>query len=1097
MSGARLGAFTLHRLIGRGGMASVWLATRDNDTPAAVKVLTAKHAQTLSYQVALRNEVRAAADLCHPNIVLLLDHGEVDAAAETVSGGRLVAGTPWLAMEYASGQSLHRRHPGLGWPQLRGWLLELLSALSHAHARGVIHRDIKPANLLLSQPIDQPMQLKVTDFGLAYATDGSIVASPAAGTPAYMAPEQRAGRVEDYGPWTDLYGVGRTALSLLTGSATGEGLSSVQLPEGMEGWLLRMLAFETGDRFQRAADAAHALSALDGPLKWSELPLAESISLTASSAPSTLLLSSFSIEGDGLTAEVSLSDLPMPPILRPPLPEALPPAEAPPPAGLRAGIRLVSLRRPALTGRQALREQLWAALGAARSAPQVVILDGPAGVGKSRLASWLVENAAEVGAAEVFSARHAPDTPPGAGLSALLARALGCAGLRGQRLHQRLADRLSRLDMPSAEERRAVAALTSAEEIAAFKDIAERHALTWRILRRLSGDRIAAVWLDDAQWDPQALRFAASTLGEGGASLLVLTVQAEALAEQPESAAALEALAAQPGVCRLPVGPLPSDDHRQLIATLLGQQTELTDAIAEKTDGNPLFAVQLVRGWVQRGDLHPGPNGLVLADGARLTVPDDLYAIWASRLDRLLPGGEGRDALEIAATLGMEVSQEEWHSAAALAGVTIPAALAERLLAERLAESTSPRKQWTFAHTMVRESIRRAAAEGGRLLRWHAACAEMLIDAGGDAAERIGAHLFAAEAHAASMPWLLAGARLRRIRGEASPARALLRQHGRAADAQGWAEDDPRRAEGWAEDARAAFSEGDTVAAQALSARAHALGAPIARARAAQVRGRIAHRQQDMAAATRFFDEAVTIAAGAGDAVLQARALQLLAGAHLYQGRTADAARAHEQALQVLPERAEPIDGAMNHYGLAGIALQRRDLVAAREHARAACDGYAAAGHRLGVATSLNLLGEVLLTGGDIDQAAVCYQDAVVRYGRLGVPDRALPMANLGRLHLLRGDFAAARAALEQAGEAVAGTRLARWSVRFRICMMPCHASDDEVEAVEGCLREAEGLAARGVVAPEWRDVARQTAALLAANGRDALAARARAFANN
>src|SRR6185295_5129294 len=146
-----VGPFRLDRCIGRGGMAEVWSGVHAaQGVPVAVKVMTGERAREPSFRAAFRNEVQAVASLDHPGIVIVFDHGEVTPEAEEVSRGLLTAGSPTLAMELADGGTLGSRFTdGIGWAELRQVLLDLLDALAHAHARGVVHRDLKPNNILV------------------------------------------------------------------------------------------------------------------------------------------------------------------------------------------------------------------------------------------------------------------------------------------------------------------------------------------------------------------------------------------------------------------------------------------------------------------------------------------------------------------------------------------------------------------------------------------------------------------------------------------------------------------------------------------------------------------------------------------------------------------------------------------------------------------------------------------------------------------------------------------------------------------------------------------------------------------------------------
>src|SRR5262249_20776126 len=142
--------------------------------PVAIKVVTAATAQQAHFIASFRTEVLSVARLHHPRIIMVLDHGEVPEEAELASDGDLRAGSPYLAMELASGGTLNDVKRPLPWPSLRACLLAIMDALAHAHARGVIHRDLKPHNVLLCSTHDVRPGLKISDFGLARPMDRNL-----------------------------------------------------------------------------------------------------------------------------------------------------------------------------------------------------------------------------------------------------------------------------------------------------------------------------------------------------------------------------------------------------------------------------------------------------------------------------------------------------------------------------------------------------------------------------------------------------------------------------------------------------------------------------------------------------------------------------------------------------------------------------------------------------------------------------------------------------------------------------------------------------------------------------------------------------------
>src|SRR5262249_11723103 len=241
------GGYELLEVLGRGGMGVVYKARqRSLNRLVALKMIRAHAAP--DDLVRLRIEAEAIARLQHPNIVQIIEVGEMD-------------GGPFLALEYVAGGSLAQQLNGKPWPAPRAAeLTETLARAVHcAHEQGIVHRDLKPANILLrrksdnrapesetiarletvksdaaamsSGPSTPDFEPKITDFGLAKLTVGNSAELTATGdflgTPSYTAPEQAMGRVHAIGPATDVYALGAILYELLTGRPPFQGTSAL------------------------------------------------------------------------------------------------------------------------------------------------------------------------------------------------------------------------------------------------------------------------------------------------------------------------------------------------------------------------------------------------------------------------------------------------------------------------------------------------------------------------------------------------------------------------------------------------------------------------------------------------------------------------------------------------------------------------------------------------------------------------------------------------------------------------------------------------------------------------------------------------------
>jgi len=194
------GRYRIERELGRGGMATVFLAHDEElERPVAVKLLAEHLAGDEDFRARFVREARLAGRLSHPNIVRVYDAGETD-------------GRPFIVMEYVAGRSLADtgRLPAARVVELG---VQACSGLQHAHDAGLVHRDVKPANLL----VRADGVLKVADFGIARAAESTrhTQIGTLLGTAAYLAPEQIGG--DDATPSSDLYSLGAVLYELLAG----------------------------------------------------------------------------------------------------------------------------------------------------------------------------------------------------------------------------------------------------------------------------------------------------------------------------------------------------------------------------------------------------------------------------------------------------------------------------------------------------------------------------------------------------------------------------------------------------------------------------------------------------------------------------------------------------------------------------------------------------------------------------------------------------------------------------------------------------------------------------------------------------------------
>ena len=283
--GKTLGRVHIESVLGRGGMAEVYLGTHTTlQRKVAVKIL--RHYLTddprLRPLERFEMEAQAVAKLRHPNIVQVFDFDTVD-------------DQPYLVMEYIPGPplskylgALHARDERLGLPLISRLLTGIASALQYAHENGVIHRDVKPGNILLTSrsikilpgetlPLD--LQPVLTDFGLVRFLNASrkTTSGLITGTPAYMSPEQAKGEATD--GRTDIYSLGVVLYEMLSGKVPFDAESTMsilmkhlhetppsipELAPALQRVLDRALAKNPDERFQQPNEFAFAFESALG-----------------------------------------------------------------------------------------------------------------------------------------------------------------------------------------------------------------------------------------------------------------------------------------------------------------------------------------------------------------------------------------------------------------------------------------------------------------------------------------------------------------------------------------------------------------------------------------------------------------------------------------------------------------------------------------------------------------------------------------------------------------------------------------------------------------------------------------------------------------
>jgi eukaryotic-like serine/threonine-protein kinase len=698
-------------VLGEGGMGIVYRC-RDQattDLVAVKRVILPEGKLASEYIGWFYKEARALATLDHPGIVHARDFGQ------------LADGSPFLAMDLVTGVSLHDLSQSrLSFPIIWSIIDGVLGALAHAHARGVVHGDLKPSNVIVEQRVDQAPRIHILDFGLAWLRrdphderlDGekSMAFAPhaGAGTPGYMAPEQIQHEMHHVQGATDLYALGCILYKLLTGRApfTGDPKELLKLhayhqpptpeivvgaPPGIDKFVMRMLAKRPWDRFEFAAEARRA---------WLRF-VPDNID------PELLKFPQVAPHPEGEKTPTRRTGPRSSGVSLEAVPERAP--------------GLLSIRPSPLVGRDEIRARLReiaADMIADKGPPhRLVILLGPAGVGKTRIAEWLCEVAREDGRMVPLTARYRPVRSALDGMLGAVTQYFNFERADRDTIERSLLERW-KIDKNDRKGRSWVAGaaewlrpMSPGDERVGpsgmrftIDTLELRRLITQYTIRRIADGRPLLFFFDD-------LHYAASATFDGLLKIhrdeldqrifMLVTVRSEDVQLGTPAAERLRELRETMDGEVLEVNPMDRDATCALVRASLPLDDAAVNEAARRSRGFPLFALQQLHSWAHGGNLE--------FVGGHYRVPTDVLAmrpkttadLWDSRV-AAVPRNM-RIAAYAVATLGTDIRRDVM--AALLADLRLPAeeAIAQLQKAEILLPRGPGRYGWP--HALLQEHL--------------------------------------------------------------------------------------------------------------------------------------------------------------------------------------------------------------------------------------------------------------------------------------------------------------------------------------------------------------------------------------------------------
>ncbi|MGH2593594.1 MAG: serine/threonine-protein kinase PknK, partial [Anaerolineae bacterium] len=692
------GRYQIEAALGQGGMGVVYRA-RDRRAERIVAIKAFFPPAGLEEGPRrFQREFRALTRLQHPRIVRVFDYGEAD-------------GVPFYVMEFIPGTDLSalRRARGGRLPlhEVTSIGRQLCDALTYIHAQGVVHRDLKPSNIMLAngngaatptsnlqsatsnlQPPTSNFQIKLVDFGLAKLTDVSANLTESGvmlGTINYMSPEQ--GQALPIDLRSDLYSLGVLLYELAAG----------QLPFSADTPLAIML--------QHITQSPPFLRSVDPSIP----PEFEALVLTLLAKRPNDRPPSAEAVFRALAGLTSLS--------------------APTPAEMVTRPRADAVFRAGLIGRQAelarLNESLdqaWAGEG------RLIVIEGEAGVGKTRLANELGGHARLRGGLRLLGTCHETERVPYGPIAEWFDDAFRLSENFGgiiSGFEPELARLIPRL-MPSGSAA-ADGGLDPQQAKLRFFDA------VMRVLARWSERKPLMLLLDDIQWADEATLELLHYLvrnARGQRIFICATARREDRDASSPLAGLLRDLSRQRLFDRIELERLSPQAASELIAALLGldeSPLDLAGRIYTESEGNPFFIEEILKALAEEGLLaRRGGRWHLQADAGltMLRIPATIIDVIERRLAHL--ADTDRSVLNWAAVFGHDFVYDVLRPAAGLEEDALLDVLDSLLRGQLIAEVRDPRQdKYRFTHAKIREVVY-ADLSGARRKKMHRSAGEAI-----------------------------------------------------------------------------------------------------------------------------------------------------------------------------------------------------------------------------------------------------------------------------------------------------------------------------------------------------------------------------------